>query len=107
MGYSVSKNKIILTRGNTAILEVFIDYAQTGEPYTPKENDVIRFSVKKYLSDKTELFVKNISPETLLLRIESEDTAELAFGRYYYDIQVIRFDGTIDTVISDILELTN
>lgn len=106
MGYSVSKNQISMTRGDTVILEVNIDYAETGEIYRPREGDEVRFSLKKYLYDKTALLVKDIPTGTLLLRIDPEDTANLSFGRYYYDIQVIRNDGMVDTIITDILEIT-
>ncbi len=46
-----------------------------------------------------------IPNDTLILRLESEDTAELPFGRYNYDIQLRMEDGTVDTFISDILDL--
>ena len=106
MSYSVVNNKITMTRGDTAIIEISIDYAKTGVPYTPAEGDIVRFTLKKYLSDRTALLVKDVSVNTLLLCINSEDTARLAFGRYYYDIQLIRYDGKTDTFISNILELT-
>lgn len=106
MSYSVSKNHIKMTRGDTAIFKVSIDYLNTGEPYTPEEGDSIHFTLKKYLSDRTALFSKNISIEDMLLEIDSEDTLGLSFGRYYYDIQLTKANGRIDTFISDILELT-
>lgn len=106
MSYSVSKNRIKMTRGDTAIFKVSIDYLNTGDPYIPEEGDVIRFTLKKFLSDRTALFVKDISIDSMLLRIDSEDTFGLSFGRYYYDIQLKKNDGKVDTFISDILELT-
>lgn len=106
MSYSVSKNQITMTRGDTAIFKISVDYLNTGDPYVPEEGDVIRFTLKKYLSDRTSLLVKIVLTDTMLLRIDSEDTAGLAFGRYYYDIQLIKSDGKTDTFISDILELT-
>ena len=106
MGYDISENRIKLTRGDTAIFHVSIDYESTGKPYEPEEGDIIRFSLKKYLSDRTTLITKDISTDTMLLRIESDDTASLSFGRYYYDLQLIHSNGETDTFISDILELT-
>lgn len=106
MGYSVSENRIKLTRGDTAIFKVSIDYLNTEEPYEPEEGDVIRFTLKRYLSDRTASFVKDVSIDTMLLRIDSDDTSSLPFGRYYYDVQLIKSNGDTDTFISDILELT-
>ena len=106
MGYSVSKNHIIMTRGDTAAFKISIDYLNTGEPYEPEEGDIIRFTLKKYLSDRSALLIKDISIDTMLLNLDPEDTSELSFGRYYYDIQLIKLNGKTDTFISDILELT-
>lgn len=106
MGYSVSKTHIKMTRGDSATFKVSIDYLNSGDPYVPEEGDSIRFTLKKYLSDRTALITKDISIDTMLLNIDSEDTFGLSFGRYYYDIQLIKSDGKTDTVISDILELT-
>lgn len=106
MSYSVNNNKIKMTRGDTVTFKVSVDYLNTGKPYTPDENDIIRFTLKKYLSDRKASLIKDISVDTMILRIESADTALLPIGRYYYDIQLIRSDGETDTFISDILELT-
>ena len=106
MSYSVSNNGIKMTRGDTAIFRISVDYLATGNPYEPEEGDRIRFTIKKYLSDRSALLVKDVPTDKLLLHIDSEDTAGLSFGRYYYDIQLIKGDGEIDTFISDILELT-
>lgn len=106
MSYSVSKNKILLTRGDTAIFKVSIDYTKTGDPYVPDEGDIIRFTLKKHLSDRTVLITKDVSTDTMLLTIDPEDTDNLLFGRYFYDMKLIKRSGRTDTFISDILELT-
>lgn len=106
MGYSVLNNRIKMTRGDTATFKISIDYLNTGEPYEPDDSDIIRFTVKKYLSDRNSLISKDISTDTMLLTINTEETSQLPFGRYYYDIQLIKADGKVDTFLSDILELS-
>lgn len=106
MSYSVSNNQITMTRGDTAIFTISVDYLNTGNPYEPDEGDIIRFTLKRYLSDRTALLVKDAPTDTMTLRIDPEDTEKLSFGRYHYDIQLIKADGKTDTFISDILELT-
>ena len=101
MSYSVSDNNIIMTRGDTAKLKVTIDYRQNGEPYDPQEGDIVRFSVKKYVSDRNPLITKDIPIDTLLLVIETEDTKNLSFGIYHYDIQLIKSNGDTDTFIEN------
>lgn len=105
MGYSLKGNMITLTRGDTLILNVGI--TKDGEPYTPTENDAVRFALKRALmnqnksayADAEPLVLKTIPSDTMILRLESTDTKELPFGTYVYDIQITFEDGTVDTFI--------
>lgn len=106
MSFSVKKNTITLTRGDTFVGKV--DILRDGEPYEPTAEDSIRFALKhnkmdaggtKYV-DNTPLLVKAIPYDTLILRIEPNDTKQLAFGSYVYDIEITFEDGTVDTFIT-------
>lgn len=107
MAYTVKKNAISLTRGDTFIGKVDL-YDNDGEPYTPASEDVIRFALKhdKMDSGKTSyvdtnpVLTKVIPNDTLVLRIDSADTKQLPFGAYVYDIQITFEDGTVDTFIT-------
>jgi len=55
--------------------------------------------MKKSYTDNEVLIEKVIPNDTLLLRIESNDTKELPFGKYVYDIQITYAYGDIDTFI--------
>lgn len=109
--YKIDKNTIYLTRGDTFSASVGIK--RNGAPYTPVAGDTIRFALKRdtlnhdkteYL-DKKPLIVKEIPINTMVLRLESEDTKDFRFGTYAYDIQITMADGTVDTFISDKLYL--
>ena len=109
MGYQVCEedSRIIMTRGDTVKLAVEIKQKQNGESYIPKESDIVRFSVKKYLSDKQPAIVKDVPISTMMLILDPEDTKDLSFGIYHYDLQLIKHNGDVDTVIEDkLLELT-
>lgn len=105
--YSINGNKITLTRGDTLIAQVGI--LQDGEAYTPVEGDVVRFALKhaEMTADKSAfidvnpIFTVTIPNDTLLLRIESEQTKALAFGKYVYDVQITFADGRVDTFIAN------
>lgn len=101
MGYSVSGTNIVMTRGDTVKISVTIKYKQTKESYTPVEGDIIRFSVKKYIHDKEPIFTKDVPIDTLLLVIDSDDTKDLPFGPYYFDVQLIFANGDVDTFIQN------
>lgn len=108
MGYSVSGTKIMMTRGDTVKISVMIKYKSTGDSYTPVEGDTVRFAVKKYLTDKNPVFIKDIPISTMLLVIDPEDTKSLPFGPYYFDVQLIFANGDVDTFIQNgMLEITH
>ena len=114
MSVKIKKNKITHTRGDTlrAKVDLWLDAEQT-EPYIPEMGDTIRFALKhpalkqkeddpgyeEYV-DQTPLFVKDIPYDTLILHIEPNDTKNLGFGEYEYDIEITHADGTVDTFIT-------
>ena len=87
-------NTIMLTRGDTARIQVTITSAD-GSIYTPVQTDQIRFAVKKRYTDAEPLILINIPVSTMLLEILPEHTSSLSFGTYRYDIQITMADGTI------------
>ncbi len=110
--YTIENNNISLTRGDTLIVQVNIK--QDGSDYIPDSGDIIYFALKhntmdskreRYL-DKEPLILKMIPNDTLILRLESAETKNLAFGRYVYEIELTKEDGTVDTFISGIFTLT-
>lgn len=98
----VNGTTITITKGDTGFITVGIRNAD-GTPYTPAEGDVIRFAMKKNYSDATPLIEKNIPLDTMILRLDPEDTKDLEAGpgrgKYKYDIELTRVDGQVDTFI--------
>ena len=106
-----------LTRGDTLTLEVGMSREidpippatePTIVPYTPAENDVIRFAVSKgYKGDSGyELKIeKTIPHDTLKFTCSSEETS-LDYMTYHYDVEITYADGTVDTFIEGSLTIT-
>lgn len=92
-------DKIIkLTRGDTARLTVpIINLANNGE-YTMESGDILYFTVKKTAKDSDFLFQKSVTGSNSI-RIRPEDTANLSFGKYKYDVQLTTATGDVYTVI--------
>ena len=105
--YSIEGTTITLTRGDTMIAEV-TPY-QGDEPYVPQEGDTLRFVMKsnKMNTKRTEyvdpepLVIKAIPTDTMLLRLDPEDTKPFGFGNYVYDIELTFADGKVDTFINN------
>jgi len=99
MSYSVKKTTINLTRGDTFHANIVMHDSE-GNPYYPVEGETIRFAMKKDYSDAEPLLVIDVPIETMELIISSEDTKNLPFGSYVWDMQITRVNGDIDTFIT-------
>lgn len=106
MSFSVSGTTITLTRGDTFEADISITNSD-GTVYEPVDGDSIRFAMKAQYSDPKPLLVKDIPIDTMKLILDPEDTADFAFGKYVYDIQLTKSTGEVDTFITKaIIRLT-
>lgn len=98
----IEDNTITITRGDTLETTVGISL-QSGESYVPAVGDKIRFALKSAYRDNDPLIVKAIPNDTLILRLEAEDTKLLTARRnpYVYDVELTTPDGTVDTFIAN------
>ena len=95
----ISGKTISLTRGDSANIVLDLKY-NNGDFYEPADGDQIRFAVKKTFNDLVPpLLVINIPTNTLILHIAPEQSKQLAYGQYKYDIQLTTVSGEVDTFI--------
>lgn len=99
MSYSVKGTSITLTRGDSFAADIGI-VQPDGEPYVPSEGDRIRFAMKRNVKDEEVLILREIPIDTLRLVLNPEDTKDLEFGSYVYDIQLTKSTGEVDTFIT-------
>ena len=105
MSSSISGTTIKMTRGDT--LNVQVSILKDGEPYVPQNGDSVRFALKrnKIKSDRSgytddePLILKDIPTDTLILTLDPEDTKQLPFDTYVYDIEITFSDRAVDTFI--------
>lgn len=81
---TIIDNDLYHKRGDTAslVLGITLD----GTPYTPVDGDIIRFSVREAPNSEDYL----IGPKQAVnntITFTNEDTAELDYGDYWYDIE--------------------
>lgn len=87
MSYNITGTTITLTRGDT--FEALVSATKRdGTQYIPVAGDTIRFAMKENYDDPRPLLVKDIPIDTMMLTLEPQDTADLNFGKYVYDIQL-------------------
>lgn len=102
--------KIEMARGDLFVLPfaLFIDNVQSD-----MELDNIYFTVKKRYTDKKALIQKKLSDNTItsdgqgsyVITIDPEDTEDMEFGSYEFDIEVVKLPSIKKTFIGT-LELT-
>lgn len=93
-----SNGDISLTRGDTAWLTVPLTLEDSGEPYEMQEADTLTLSVKKTVKD-TEFAFQKVAVGSNTFHIRPNDTADLEFGKYKYDVQLDTESGDVFTVI--------
>ena len=101
--FSIDGTDITLTRGDTFITLVSI--YKDGKAYTLDQADIVEFSMRKKqkLPDgdgypKKIIISKTVPNETLLLRIDANETKGLKTGEYIYNIR-LKSEGQVDTFI--------
>lgn len=105
MGFSVIRNRISITRGDSAQITLTIRDRVTGQPFVPGPDDRLTFTVKRELSDEAPVVVKTLDngivrrEQECILLLMPEDTARLPFGTYRYDVELVLASGYTDTVI--------
>ena len=96
--------EIYLTRGDTLPIKILIT-DQNKDPYELQEGDILYFTVKKSISTSEIVFQKKL--QTNKFNIEHDDTADIAYGKYVYDVQLTLADGTVWTIIKpNLFEVT-
>lgn len=98
MLYVETDGTIRLTRGDTARLSVSITNDTDQNAYEMQDGDTLTLTVKKAATDEAPSFQKVLAG-TNTFHIEPKDTAQLPFGKYKYDVQLITAGGDVYTVI--------
>lgn len=98
MLYIQDDGTIRLTRGDTARLSVEIINEFTKQPYAVLPGDEMVLTVKKTVKEGAPRIQKKIIGSASF-KIDPEDTENLAFGSYKYDVQLTTEDGDVYTVI--------
>ena len=100
MACTINGTDIRLTRGDTQYFAFEIK-RQDGSDYEVQEGDVVRFAMKKRVTDPEPVILKNIDTQTLTMKFEPEDTKALPMNStYVYDVELTQSNGDVSTFIS-------
>ena len=96
-----SEQNITITRGDTLTLKV--DAYKDGKLYALEDDDTMRFALAIGYVGQTGyelIYTKEIPHDTLTFELTSEETQNLIYPQYNYDVELTYGDGTVDTFIS-------
>ena len=89
-------NHIKITRGDSAILQLALEDENVA-PYLPTEADMVLLTVKTSTESDHVIFQKRLIQGEF--RLQPGDTKALEYWQYVYDVQLIKADGFVTTVI--------
>lgn len=92
----IKNTDIRITRGDTATLGVEL-FDNEGE-YHLKNGDVLELTAKENVNDVNAL-IHIIADENAVFHFTPDDTKNIEFGSYPYDIQLTLNNGDVYTVI--------
>ena len=97
--FFIENGTIVLTRGDSAEFDIDIK-DNTGAPYILKDGDKVQFAVRSIEDFAEENPPKNplIVKDGINVKLINDDTKNLPFGDYVYDIQVTFANGDRDTI---------
>ena len=98
--FKIVGNDITLTRGDSFYTDVEIKN-EDKSTYTPQAGDSVKFFMKKRYKDQDTLIEKTVPTDSLILHLEPEDTEELDFGRYVYNVKLFKENGDVITFVPD------
>lgn len=93
-----NKNTIEMTRGDT--LRVKFVAKKDGQPYVYQTGDKLHFYCKKNQTGNAELITEEIDTTTGELYLSAETTKKMSTGQYFYDIELEKANGDVDTIIN-------
>lgn len=93
----VKDSNIFLTRGDSASFDIDIKDGNDKDFIFTQDFTLI-FTVKKYCDSKFNLIQKTLS-NSITFEISPEDTSNLPFGEYFYDVE-LRTNDKVFTVIT-------
>lgn len=94
----IEGSTIRLTRGDTAKISIAIDNATSGHAYVLEDGDTLTFTIKKSVYE-TNAIIQKVMTGSATISIEPEDTEDLSYGAYVYDVQLTTESGEIYTVV--------
>lgn len=97
----IQGNNIEMIRGDTETIRLSL-FNKEDAKVPLDEGDLVYFTVKESTNTESILLQKIITDfvdGTVIINIQPEDTKDLRFRDYVYDIQLNRVNGDVKTVI--------
>lgn len=92
------KNKdIYVRRGEECALKVSVKVA--GQAYSMRLGDRIQLIVKRFMLDEEKAVISRTAIGSDVIHLRTSDTANLACGKYRYEVRLIKSDGGVHILV--------
>lgn len=91
-----------MTRGDSESFTIKLRNKKTKNYINFEDGDIVYFTVKKTIHDvdkELQVVVDVFDEGKAVIEIHPEDTKELAYGEYVYDVQLTDKNGRVSTII--------
>lgn len=98
----IQGTNISMTRGDSETIKVTVKDT-LGNVVPLVTGDTIYFTVREYIQSTTKIIEKIITEfddGKALININPEDTNDLSYISYVYDIQLTKENGTVKTIVT-------
>lgn len=93
---TISNQNIFLTRGDTA--KIALSITSAGNSAYDSTKDTVVLTVKKSTTDKEKILQK--TAVNGIITLSHDDTKNLDYGDYVYDVQLTTVAGNVCTIIT-------
>lgn len=96
----IIRNSIYMIRGDTESITVSLRDNGVEIPF--EVGDTLYMTVKEsvdVVEKQFQIVVKDFNEGKAVIEIDPDDTKEMEFGNYVYDIQLTTSDGNVTTII--------
>lgn len=92
--FEIYNNTIKLTRGDSAVIDL------TLKGYELQDEDVVVLTIKKDVNTTTSILQKTLDNDLMQFTLSHDDTKNITYGNYVYDVQITTSNGQVYTVIT-------
>jgi hypothetical protein len=94
-------NNITMTRGDTAVIDISVVNLDSNTPYLITAQDTVMFTIREFPKRNAtdDEFILQVEAPLGKLTLNPDDTKDVAYITYHYDIQITLANLKVYTIV--------